>query len=419
MGSSFQKHKLFIERPNGVDRRLSYYVVLFYLAQLFNTAIKTMFALGDSAWSMVSMAFMALLVVAMAFTIMPVIKQRGGSLFVVELLLVLIFGSSFLMGNAETGTLLNYAFWSIAVCTPIAFYVLCIKDKSVLLEVLLQSSYIVAIVMIPCALSIASSQGYTDYSMSYAMVSLPFCLVQIKEALEKRKAANILVSTFMFLFLFFFGNRGSIICIAFYVILKVTLEMQANAKNILGLFALLLATVFVLINASSILITLQSVFSSLDFDTYTIRRIIDGTWLESTGRDYLTDYYAQAIEESPIYGYGICGHWISSALYPHNGLTVLLLAFGVPIGGLMCAAFICSFIRMAYVHFKEKSSESEVVLIFGATCFTQLITATLGVTSPALYVFIATCWFGGAGDGRRFTSRDRSRYVPLAGNDGF
>lgn len=372
------------------DKRLSFFVVFYFVVQIGNALIKTLFLISGGAWSAISQSLTVLLALLLVLTITPMLRKRGGYFVIGELLFALIFGASIVSGYADESTVLSYGFWAMAVCLPIAFYVSSIEDLGVLYNYFKKASYIVILSVLPTSIVISMNNAY---SMSISMMMLPFALIQINEVISRRRIFNFIFAIVAVLYILVFGNRGAAVNLGFYLLCRLFASQMPFAKKSLIAAAAILCVFIIMLNSQYLTNGISLFFTQIGFDTYSIRRLLDGTWLVSTSRDTLSSYYLNLLADSPILGYGICGGWISAELYPHNGLLWLLLAFGIPLGTVLCLAFLASFGKAILTFSSSNDGRSSLLLVFCSACFSQLFVAALGINSASLYVFISLCWF--------------------------
>ncbi|MFY9475712.1 MAG: hypothetical protein WAQ34_07655, partial [Bacillota bacterium] len=111
-----------LERDNIIDRRISRFVAFYYVVEATNMTIKQVFPISERLWSMLSQGFLVLLACSMAFSIRYVLRRTHRAFFLVELVCVIFFVASFLMGHASAGLLLQQAFRTLCVNVPLAFH---------------------------------------------------------------------------------------------------------------------------------------------------------------------------------------------------------------------------------------------------------------------------------------------------------
>lgn len=372
------------------DRKLAFFVASYYFIQLTNTVLKTVLPISASAWNIMSYGFMAVLALLLVRALKPMLHRIGPQFIVVEAVFALLLCITLLRGTATQSFIMNKVLWCLGVSIPVAFCAGAIQDKSVLYDYLVKLFYAVVALDMVSIYGIVAKNGY---SMSITMTSLPILLVGIDNTISKRSFANMACSIAGIVFIMVFGNRGAIACLVFFFVVKIVMSSMKASSRILIAGLIIGAFAAILLFANEIIDGISSVAAALGFKTYTIRRLLSGTLLVSSSRETLTQYYSQMVMDSPVFGYGLYGGWIADGSGPHNGLMELLLGFGVLVGGLLIVLLILSFVK-AVVRAKRADATSKLTVCFASACFTSMISASLGLTTPTMPLFLVLCWLG-------------------------
>ena len=109
---------------------------------------------------------------------------------------------------------------------------------------------------------------------------------------------------------------------------------------------MMLLTCYVIINFQSALYSLNSQVEASGYTSRTLEKMEAGTFFISEGRNSIRSVALHAIQDSPLYGYGIFGDRIVlynagyAATYVHNIFLELLCDVGIPLGIILIFYFI-------------------------------------------------------------------------------
>ena len=76
------------------DKQLSTFICAYVLASSLNIATKTIFQISDSAWSLVSYGFEAVIILALIFALPSLVTREKTSLVIVEFLFAFLSSPS-------------------------------------------------------------------------------------------------------------------------------------------------------------------------------------------------------------------------------------------------------------------------------------------------------------------------------------
>lgn len=374
-----------LERDNIIDRRISRFVAFYYVVEATNMTIKQVFPISERLWSMLSQGFLVLLACSMAFSIRYVLRRTHRAFFLVELVCVIFFVASFLMGHASAGLLLQQAFRTLCVNVPLAFHAASVRSKEILYDVMLKTSYVL-ILMLNLVFITNRQQAYY-YSMSTSYALLVPTLVQASAFFEKRRAINLIFFLLAVSGMALYGARGPLVSVvAFFVFWYLASPRKLVYKFWVGLLGGLLA-LFLTLVWDQMLGTLLAFLQSRGIYSRTLHLLYTGSLLQSSGRDQLFDYYVALAKQKPLLGWGLFGGWINDASSPHNMLIELLMAFGVLGGGLLIIAAVAFMVRVFFI--KDRGLK-QLALIYAARNVGKFFFSGRFLSDDWL-VFVALC----------------------------
>ena len=373
------------------DRNLSRFVCLYYFLGLINVALKTSFKLSDTSWNITSLLFTGMLSVLFLSCLNSMLQKKFTLFISIEIIMVIIYGMSFLQRNAANDMLFSSGVTSTMIAIPIGVAVVSVNDKRIIYSYLLKYSYIALLVSF-VYLTTSSATSESSYSMSFATYILIFVIIQWNELLSRanRKMLTIVSAIYGLIFLFLYGNRGALLSVIFFIALKM-LKCNRGGKNRIYVLMIVIVGTIISYNFEKIIFSISNVLDASGRSSYSVTRLIEGSFFESTSRRQLISYYWELIKEKPLSGWGVNGGIISEGLGPHNIVIEALLYFGFIIGGILVVFYIMSVLKVVFAKAKQ-GIEYDLLLIYTAAIIMKFISSGQFLTTPNLFVFIFLCW---------------------------
>lgn len=102
-----------------------------------------------------------------------------------------------------------------------------------------------------------------------------------------------------------------------------------------------------------------------------LTKLSDNEFASSESRQWITKTLLDAVDNGPLFGYGLAGdRGISGILYAHNFAVELFVAFGYVLGGLILV-FLAIYVAGAFLRAKRIEERSFLVLLI--CCFMKLM----------------------------------------------
>lgn len=364
------------------DKQLSFFICAYVLSSSLNIAIKTIFSIPESAWSIISYGFEAVDIIALIIAVPVLFNREKTRLVLTEAGFGVLYLFSFLFNNAETPLLVSTGFWTFAVCIPICIAGIAIYDKEILFKYL-QTTAFIEFPVLCIAIYTMRSVGTYSMSSSYALV-LPI-LFLFYQFFENRRVIALGLGILGVVLVALFGARGPFLCIALYVTIKL-FTGKNTVRNMIIRTVVIVSIALLLIYWNTVLDGIQTFLQYSGINSYALRRLINGQITESQSRETLQAYYINEIGNKPIFGYGLMGGWLGSGEGPHNMLLEFLLAFGIPIGSIVCIYAV--YLLIASV-FKREGKTGETVLILAAYNFTMYLVSGNWLAKPLFFLYVA------------------------------
>lgn len=327
---------------NKIDYLLSFFVATFFFIEALNTSIKHLFLISATLWVQMSKGFMLFLFCFLALTIKHMLRRHGRYFIIFESLYLILYAISFFMGNANTTHLLSSGFQTLGVALPVAFYVISVSDKNILLDVLRKTGYFQSVFLIVTLFSINDESTY-NMSASYLLV-LP-TLIFLYFFFSNKSIVDFLFALANILSILLYGARAPLLGITVYIFVKTIFVTKFSIRRIILYLVVGSFFVLLMIYWDSVLLVLSSFLQSRGIHSRTLNSIIQSKFTDLSGRDVLFKYYWDLALQKPFWGWGVFGGWIGPGSGPHNGMIELILAFGFIGGTAFCLFSIYLFFR--------------------------------------------------------------------------
>ncbi len=340
---------------------------------------------------------MPLLIVALIMASLPVIKKRINTLqLFIYFAFIIIFVLSFLAhpnnpAFEEMG--LGYCFLILPYVFLGSFY-----DISKLKKIL----YLLSILVVlkdTLFMFVFRSDTTTELIeggeyMSAAYNLLPSVLFLIWNAFSKPRLYNILLSFYSVFLLLAYGNRGSVLCVVFFVISYVVYQNFKKIKK-WQLISVLIGVGLVIRYLDEILIFFQLLLGSLGFST----RIFDLMGEDGFGEDDSTQgrlyYYNKALSalgSDNFMGLGMAGDRIPlNGGYSHNIIIESIVSYGFFFGPF----FLFMLFLLLFFSIRRVKNADETVFLLILICigFVPLFISGSYVTDHLFYLLLGYCSF--------------------------
>ena len=383
------------------DRRISFYIIFFFIISSLNSVIKLLIPLSESLWAIISISSGVLIVLPMLYCIRVVYGRAKNILLLSVLFFATIYILSILLSllrNEPVDLILKgTAFLTFAWWIPIGVFAYSVTNKKILYEILLKGSYFISILLsIPFIFFLMGLLPGYNMFFAYALI-LPL-LLHINEYICTKKRVLLVVILLEFTAIVLFGSRGPLICLLIYLLSKL-IDIKSLTKRILIFFTI---AFLALIGKQFMPIVVESAAKILlanEIQSRTINKLATGSISDNTNRTEIWSLTLDMISERPIFGWGLGGeyytlgkrfgdHIIDNSSTPHNGILQLWVNFGVFLG----SGFILFIILPYFQIFKIKDYylKSLLLIFFSIGVFPKLFISSGFFIAPevAIYLFL-------------------------------
>ncbi len=338
------------------DRRISRYVIYYFIASALNATIKHAFVLSGGLYRATSVLIGLSIVFFMVVPIRDVWRRSGKLLLETIGLFVVVYLVSFCMsvfrGDSLSILLRDSAFLTFAWWIPVGVYACSVVDKKILYETGLKGSFVISVLMVVLWFSGNHDTENAEYSMFMGFAIILPLLFHINEFFRCRSVFYLLVSILEFFMVLAFANRGVLLSVFAFVLFKIVFETSSTTIRIVLIILVSLISAFMFLFFEQIVLSLVSLMSALGVVSRTLNMALADNIADSSGREGIWRICINMFYEKPFFGWGLGGEFIEIArrmgavpgeigagYSPHNGIIQNFVNFGFA-GGLVASAIV-------------------------------------------------------------------------------
>ena len=389
------------------DRKISFYVIFYFIASSCNMAIKNILPIPETLWGVLSMMWGAAIVFFMLRSINEVWRRNSvllyrsyivfGFLFMISIALTAFRGEPINMILRDS-LFVNYAWW-----IPVGVYAASVYDKRVLYDTMFKGSFIISIVLLVyfhLGRVAMTLEDANMYSMTFGFAFILPIILHVSRLFEK---FNIWLFLFVLLEVFtllVFANRGVVLSLVFYLTYKFVSISRRSITSFIIIAAMILGSIFFFVASDNLLGSINSVLEANNMSSRTLSMLASDNIADDSGRSDIWSTCFKMIEEKPILGWGLGGEYYhlailrgafassitSSAYSPHNGIIQAFLNFGI-IGGLIVfGLFLRPLFKLKQI---RDSTTRELILIVGSAALIPCLISADGLFyKPELAIYL-------------------------------
>lgn len=175
----------------------------------------------------------------------------------------------------------------------------------------------------------------TGEEMGIAYQFLPHVLLLSYATLKKFNILYLAGLVIGFFMLLGTGNRGSVLLVVIFFSLYF---LFGTKRSILTKTIIIVTALIVFINLNAVIEFLADLFGEMGLSIRTLQLLEANEFADDNGRFAMNSIMDNAKQNSPIFGYGLCGDRVFLGVYCHNLYNELIISFGWLIG---LTAFSC------------------------------------------------------------------------------
>ena len=347
------------------------------------------------------MIFGALIVLTMLISINEVWRRSSKILvrslliflvlYIISFLLVTLRGESFNV-TLRHNVLLTYAWW-----IPIGLYAYSVKNIEILYKTYLKGSLLISVLLFVMLFS-PSANSYTgnlSYNMFFGFNLVVPCMMHLNEFLRIKKKAYIILFLIELLAIIFFGNRGALIPILFFVVYRVFYSSKRTKIKIFVICCSISIALFIIFQGK-IIQGFNNILVSYGIQSRTLTMFMLGNITDDSGRSLIWEISRDMVAQKPFLGWGLGGEYshiskalgssiVNPAATPHNGIVQNFVNFGILGGILSSLLFIIPLFRINKIKDDYRKS---LVLIFASFMIVSFVSSDGFFIKPEIALFI-------------------------------
>lgn len=387
------------------DKKISTYVIFYFIASSCNMAIKNILPIPESLWGILS-AMWGLAIFFFMFRAIKEVMRRNsrllvtsyavfGAIYMLSILLTILRGEP-IHTILRDSLFLNFAWW-----IPVGVFACSVYDNRVLIDTMYKGSFIISVVLLVyfylgrVSLSI---EGADMYSMSFGFAFILPIVLHVSRLFSKFSIYLFLFVSLEILTLFVFANRGVILSLVFYLAYKIVAMSQSSIKSLVIVTFFVATGAAFLVSSNNLLGSINSLLEANDMQSRTLIMMADNNLADDSGRSEIWAMCFDMIIDKPILGWGLGGEYYhlarayggfsanASAYTPHNGIIQAFVNFGI-IGGLIVLIL---FLRplLGLKKIKEPFTK-ELILITGSAALIPCLISSDGLFyKPELAIYL-------------------------------
>lgn len=228
--------------------------------------------------------------------------------------------------------------------------------------------------------------GGEEMGLAYSM--LPHLLVLLYAVIRKFHWYTLTIFLLGLFRLLGTGNRGSLLCIAFFLFLYLLIAGRFRHKW----FVVTIVSAAVLViwwRQDVVFGYLNDTLAGLGFNTRVFNMMSEGKLSDANGRDVLFSFFKGKIETGGLFGYGILGDRALMNMengYPHNLAVELWVDFGIFLGSALLLVLLYLFVK-AYLCASNQDSKAYLALFFTVGVFSLFLSNSY-LSNPMFFMAI-------------------------------
>ena len=365
------------------DRSCSTFICLYFLLDNVNSVVQDVFRISGNQLMSIKLFIAGSL---LFFMLRPLIhfNNHEWKLFIVsELIGLAAYFYSYILG-VKFSVFSEWAGTTLVVCIPLCVFCMVIQDKGILYRMLVKVSYFIFMLLL---LDMQGNMTGKRYDLHFSYALLLVIILHFSELISGKSKLFFITIVSGIIMIVLFGSRGTLICLAVYLILKILTNIS-NKKRRYMYIVLLVVAFGVLYWITNNVMVIYNFFKELGYTSRTLDLFAQGSFLShDSGRSGLWEAVWNAINSKMWFGWGIRGA-IDEMLghpYPHQFFMDLWLTFGVPIGTVI---IILLLLPVKRVIIEKKGIDKDLYQIFFSLGFVSLMYSNSLFISQYYFVFL-------------------------------
>lgn len=369
-------------KRRSTDEKLSIFICAYLLLNAINATLQDIFGLSGTRLEFVKIIVQIVLMLLLVSSIHRMKIKIFKVYITVYLLSVGVLIYSVLIGSS-INQISSWATTILTVCIPLGVSAYCIKDKKILYTTMLKVSFCILIV------DFVDMFGTNDdlYNMHFSYSVLFVLMIHLNKFMNEKKLLYLLLSIAEILMIAIYGSRGALVCVVFFIVLKVFTESMDIRRKMSYISVLAFISVIGYLSINNISLFVMNKLAFLGISSRTLGLLTsDNFFKHDSDRLLIWEKSVELIRMKPILGWGIGGFTESLGWpYPHNFFLDLFLAFGIILGGVFAAVIIWNVVTSIK---SKDETEKNLSYIFVSIAFVCLLFSGTVFTNYYFYIMM-------------------------------
>jgi hypothetical protein len=381
-----------LSEKKSFTEKISFLVVLQYSIM----TIKNMLASSSMTIQSINSSINLLIIIFLALMYLKLILGNISKINILykQIFLLLFIAIFWLISYVNNPSLFSYSYLNgevrgfIAYSLPILLFVPMVTETKTMLKYFYKASYFMCIAAVLAAIlsffDNSSTNIYTSYSMGYGRNAMLPSILLYSKAINQNNKKDFFLATSLVGLIILLGSRFPVLCIMFFLLVKI-IFLPRTYKKIMYIFGCVTVAAVTYFNIPLLAKLAIDVLSKVGIQSRTLLLLSLGMGSYSSGRNEIHQQLYEAINQSPIWGYGAGAGTILLDNGLSHGLIIDIFAnLGYVLGGLVLLGTLI-IIFNAYNKTSDKSGQELLIII--VSNFIPIITIQLGLWSANMFWF--------------------------------
>ena len=233
---------------------------------------------------------------------------------------------------------------------------------------------------------------FGNMEISYSI--LPLAIFSFYNFFKDKKFKYLMYATISTLVILILGSRGTILCVAIFILLYTLFNIK---RNIIIVSSLIIVSIMLLFNYNQIIDSSIQLLDYYGMSSRTLIKLRDGEITYDNGRKNIQEVAMEKLDENPLFGLGLGVERIyindeinnmmkdMTSSYTHNLFIEILVQFGYFIGGIIIIYLIFLCIR---AFLKAEKLEKDFIIIFFSMEIVRLMFSSSYLLSPLFFLLL-------------------------------
>ena len=235
-------------------------------------------------------------------------------------------------------------------CLPVIVFIAFIEDfQDVMLAFYKYKNLLIFLTLLSSIGLFTSNSIHVkeNYSMGFGHAVLWPTILSFSRWFNANKIKDLIFGIFGFICIFLFGSRYPLLCTFTFIIIKLLQERKSKRVKLIFFLSIPIIIIIILWGKDIAIWLYNFLYNSFGIKNRSLRLITNDLATYSSGRNIIHETLIEAINKSPIYGYGIGGaSFLLSDEFAHSFILDVFAMAGYVFGGIILAISSIKIIRL-------------------------------------------------------------------------